>query len=198
MHKDDDKKYKAKCMRMRQKIMRRTKYFFASSKFILLCTFCHHPSAYHKDGFCHHPSALHKDEGKKHKAKYIMMRQKSMRRSRILFASSKCILLNVLCHYQSAINPWDIKCCWPWTTFLNTWKIPLEKTLGFFKHLKKCFMGCLVQVSQTPPPAEVSIKCTPQSNRYNTRCLPDFHLFRYNYAKVLYFIEITMYFLPDT
>ena len=160
--------------------------FFATSECILL------------SGFCHHPSALHKDEGKKHKAKCIRMRQKSMRRSRMLFASSKCILLSVFCHHPSAINPWDIKCCWPWTTFFNTWKIPLEKTLGFFKHLKKCFMGCLVQVSQTPPPVEVSIKCTPQSNRYNTRCLLDIHLFRYNYAKVLYLIEITMYSLPDT
>ena len=59
------------------------------------------------------------------------------------------------------VHSWDIKCCCPWATFFNTWKIPLEKTLGFFKHLKKCFMGCLVQVSQTPPPVEVSIKCTP-------------------------------------
>ena len=96
------------------------------------------------------------------------------------------------------VHSWDIKCCCPWATFFNTWKIPLEKTLGFFKHLKKCFMGCLVQVSQTPPPVEVSIKCTPQSNRYNTRCLLDIHLFRYNYVKVLYLIEITMYSLPDT
>ena len=42
-----------------------------------------------------------------------------------------------------------------------------QKHLGFLKHLKKWFMGCLVQVSQTPPPAGVSIKFTPQSNRNN-------------------------------
>ena len=146
MHKDDDKKYKAKCMRMRQKSMRRSRMLFCLIRMHFAECFCHHPSAYHKD------------DDKNHKA--------------------KC--MSVFCHHPSAINPWDIKCCWPWTTFLNTWKIPLEKTLGFFKHLKKCFMGCLVQVSQTPPPAEVSIKCTPQSNRYNTRCLPDIHLFRYD------------------
>ena len=42
-----------------------------------------------------------------------------------------------------------------------------QKHLGFLKHLKKWFMGCLVQVSQTPPPAGVSIKFTLQSNRNN-------------------------------
>ena len=131
-HKDDDKNHKAKCMRMRQKSMRQSWKLF------------YHIRMHFAEWFCHHTSALHKDEGKKHKAKCIKMRQKSIWRSQMLFASSKCILLSVFCHHPSAINPWDIKCCWPWTTFFNTWKIPLEKTLGFFKHLKKCFMGCLV------------------------------------------------------
>ena len=76
--------------------------------------------------------------------------------------------------------------------FFKYFKKSSRKNTWVFKHLKKCFMGCLVQVSQTPPPAEVSIKCTPQSNINNTRCLPDCHLFIYNNAKDLYLIQITI------
>ena len=39
------------------------------------------------------------------------------------------------------VHSWDIKCCWPWTTFWNTWKIPPEKTLGFLSIWKSASWG---------------------------------------------------------
>ena len=89
-------------------------------------------------------SKMHSDEAKKHSASPHAF---------LPHPHAFCFVLFVII----LVHSWDIKCCCPWATFFNTWKIPLEKTLGFFKHLKKCFMGCLVQVSQTPPPAEVCI-----------------------------------------
>ena len=66
MHKDDNKKHEAKCMRMRQKSMRRSRMLFCLIRMHFAECFCHHPSAYHKD------------DDKNQEAKCMRMRQSRM------------------------------------------------------------------------------------------------------------------------
>jgi len=101
-------------------------------------------------------SKMHSDEAKKHSASPHAFWP---------HPHAFCFMLFVLILVQWILGILDAANLGPLFKILqNSLK---QKHLGFLKHLKKWFMGCLVQVSQTPPPAGVSIKFTPQSNRNN-------------------------------